>query len=73
MLNTAIPLSLAEKLDFIPALVSLCATVVWAMFTGLWRSSSYLKSWLLHVGYAAFRKATSRLSVAQMQYVASLL
>ncbi|OOO07877.1 hypothetical protein OAory_01043770 [Aspergillus oryzae] len=69
MLNTAIPLSLAEKLDFIPALVSLCATVVWAMFTGLWRSSSYLKSWLLHVGYAAFRKATSRLSVAQMQYV----
>jgi hypothetical protein len=48
--------------------VSLCLTIVWAMFTGFWRSSSHPKSWLLHVGYAAFRKATRRLSVAQMQY-----
>ncbi|KAB8079671.1 Alpha/Beta hydrolase protein [Aspergillus leporis] len=69
MLNTAIPLSFTEKLDFLPALVSLCLTIVWAMFTGFWRSSSHPKSWLLHVGYAAFRKATRRLSVAQMQYV----
>ncbi|KAL4893632.1 Alpha/Beta hydrolase protein [Aspergillus ambiguus] len=69
MLNTAIPLSLREKLDFLPALTSVALTVVWAMFSGLWRSKKYPKSWLLHVGYAIFRKATTRMSIAQMQYI----
>ncbi|EAU29350.1 conserved hypothetical protein [Aspergillus terreus NIH2624] len=69
MLNTAIPLSLREKLDFLPALVSIALTVVWAMLSGLWRSNRYPKSWLLHVGYAVFRKATTRMTIAQMQYI----
>ncbi|PLB36748.1 lipase/thioesterase family protein [Aspergillus candidus] len=64
-----VSLTLREKLDFIPALGTLWLTIVWAMFTGLWRSEHYPKSWLLHIGYATFRKATARLSIRQMQYV----
>lgn len=67
MFNPSVTLSLREKLDFLPALVQLALTLVWAMFQGLWRSNRYPKSWLLHVGYAVFRKATARLSIAQMQ------
>lgn len=62
-------LSLAEKLDFVPALLSIYLTVIWAIISGLWRSSAHPPTLLLHVGYAAFRKATARLSVAQMQAV----
>ncbi|PLB48549.1 lipase/thioesterase family protein [Aspergillus steynii IBT 23096] len=62
-------LSLAEKLDFVPALLSVILTVAWAIVSGLWRSSAHPPTFLLHVGYAAFRKATARLSVAQMQAV----
>lgn len=65
----AISLSLAEKLDFVPALASIVLTILWATLTSLWRSAAYPKTLVLHIGYAAFRKATVRLTVAQMQSV----
>ncbi|PWY74996.1 lipase/thioesterase family protein [Aspergillus heteromorphus CBS 117.55] len=61
-------LSLAEKLDFLPALASIVLAIFWAALTALGRSKAYPKTLALHIGYAAFRKATARLSVAQMQY-----
>ncbi|KAA8644900.1 hypothetical protein EYZ11_007482 [Aspergillus tanneri] len=60
-------LSLLDTLDFLPALVSVSLTVTWAIVSGLWRSSAYPPTFMLHVGYAAFRKATARMSIAQMQ------
>ena len=59
-------LSLAEILDFIPALVSISIVAVYSVFTGLRRSQKQAKTLLLHVGYAVFRKVTSRLSPSQM-------
>ncbi|KAL4915454.1 Alpha/Beta hydrolase protein [Aspergillus aurantiobrunneus] len=62
-------LTIAQKLDYIPALVSVAATFVWAVVTLAVRAPQYPTHWLLHIGYAVFRKLTARLSVAQMQYV----
>ncbi|KAH1615018.1 hypothetical protein KXX21_001132 [Aspergillus fumigatus] len=67
--NKAIKLTLWEKLDFFPALVSIWITAIWAILTGLRRESNQPKTLFLHIGYALFRKATTRLSIKQMQYV----
>lgn len=65
--TAALKLSLKEKLDFIPALTTVVLTAIYSVLTGLWRSERQAKSLFLHVGYAVFRKATSRLSPLQMQ------
>jgi hypothetical protein len=70
--NKAIKLTLWEKLDFFPALVSIWITAIWAILTGLRRESNQPKTLFLHIGYAVFRKATTRLSIKQMQYVRAL-
>lgn len=62
-------LTIAQKLDYIPALASVALTFVWAVLTLAFRAPEYPTHWLLHIGYAVFRKLTSRLTVAQMQYV----
>ncbi|KAL5334960.1 Alpha/Beta hydrolase protein [Aspergillus crustosus] len=62
-------LTIAEKLDYIPALASVALTFVWALLTVVVRAPQYPTHWLLHIGYAVFRKLTARLSGAQMQYV----
>ncbi|PYH44777.1 lipase/thioesterase family protein [Aspergillus saccharolyticus JOP 1030-1] len=62
-------LSWLEKLDCMPALAALIGTVLWALVTSRWRNHYYPSTLLLHVGYAAMRKATSRFSVAQLQYL----
>ncbi|KAL4790331.1 Alpha/Beta hydrolase protein [Aspergillus venezuelensis] len=62
-------LSIAQKLDYIPALASVALTFVWAVVTLAVRAPQYPTHWLLHIGYAVFRKLTARLSAAQMQYV----
>lgn len=64
-------LTIAQKLDYIPALATVGLTFVWAVLTLAFRAPEYPSHWLLHIGYAVFRKATERLSVAQMQYVSS--
>lgn len=70
--NKAIKLTLWEKLDFFPALVSIWITAIWAILTGLQRESNQPKTLFLHIGYTLFRKATTRLSIKQMQYVRAL-
>ncbi|KAL4783898.1 Alpha/Beta hydrolase protein [Aspergillus varians] len=62
-------LTIAQKLDYIPAAASVALTLVWALLTVGVRAPQYPTHWLLHIGYAVFRKLTTRLSVAQMQYV----
>ncbi|KAL4867834.1 hypothetical protein BDV12DRAFT_110957 [Aspergillus spectabilis] len=62
-------LTIAQKLDYIPALASVALTFVWALVTVVFRAPQYPSHWLLHIGYAVFRKLTARLSAAQMQYV----
>ncbi|KAL4814413.1 Alpha/Beta hydrolase protein [Aspergillus spinulosporus] len=62
-------LTIAQKLDYIPALASVALTFVWALLTVAVRAPEYPSHWLLHIGYAVFRKLTARLSAAQMQYV----
>ncbi|KAL4748807.1 hypothetical protein BDW72DRAFT_205322 [Aspergillus terricola var. indicus] len=62
-------LTIAQKLDYFPALVSVALTFVWALLTVAVRAPEYPSHWLLHIGYAVFRKLTARLSAAQMQYV----
>lgn len=64
---SALKLSLKEKLDFIPALASICLAAFYSVLTGLWRTEKQAKSFFLHIGYAIFRKATVRLSPLQMQ------
>ncbi|KAJ5162525.1 hypothetical protein N7492_007917 [Penicillium capsulatum] len=64
-----VKLSLAEKLDIIPGVVSIVLAVFYALLTGLWRSERQANSLLLHVGYAVFRKATARLTPAQFQWM----
>lgn len=65
--TAAAKLSLAEWLDFLPAVLSISAVAVWSLVTGLWRSQKQANTLFLHVGYAIFRKATVRLTPKQMQ------
>lgn len=65
--KSSVRLTLKEKLDFIPALASICLTAFYSILSGLWRTERQAKSFLLHIGYAIFRKATVRLSPLQMQ------
>ncbi|KAJ5489530.1 hypothetical protein N7539_004420 [Penicillium diatomitis] len=69
MATTNPSLSLAEKLDFLPALVSIFVGATFSLFTGLWRSEREAKTLALHFGYAISRQATARLSPKQMQAV----
>ncbi|KAG0152704.1 hypothetical protein PDIDSM_2509 [Penicillium digitatum] len=62
-------LSLAEKLDFFPAVASIVFAYIYAFLTGLWRTERQAKSLSLHLGYALFRQTSSRLTTSQMQYI----
>lgn len=62
-------LSLKEKLDFFPAVASIVIAYIYALLTGLRRTERQAKTLSLHLGYALFRKTTSRLTASQMQYI----
>ncbi|KAI3124850.1 hypothetical protein CBS147330_6810 [Penicillium roqueforti] len=66
---TKVNLSIKEKLDFLPAVASIVVAYVYALLTGLRRTERQAKSLSLHLGYALFRKASSRLTATQMQYI----
>ncbi|CAG8881719.1 unnamed protein product [Penicillium nalgiovense] len=66
---TKAKLSLKEKLDFFPAVASIVIAYIYALLTGLRRTERQAKSLSLHLGYAVFRKATTRLTTTQMQYI----
>jgi low affinity Fe/Cu permease len=57
--------TLCQKLDLIPAIVSIWLTIVYAALTGPFQRRA--KTWYLHICYAALRKATRRLTPLQMQ------
>lgn len=63
----SVPLPLKAKLDLLPALGSIWLAILYALITALYNRRA--QSWHLHIGYAVLRKATQRLSVAQLQYV----
>ena len=60
-------LSLAGKLDMLPALASIIATALFSALTGITRTQKDAPSLYLHVAYAILRKATNRLSPLQLQ------
>ena len=60
-------LSLAGKLDMLPALVSIISTAFISVITGMARTHKDAPSFFLHVAYAILRKATNRLSPLQLQ------
>lgn len=62
-------LSFVGKLDILPAVVTIISAGLLSVLTGLWRSQKDAPSLLLHVAYAILRRATSRLSPLQLQYV----
>ncbi|KAJ5923113.1 hypothetical protein N7516_010816 [Penicillium verrucosum] len=64
-----VKLSLKEKLDLFPAVASIVIAYIYALLTGLRRTERQAKSFFLHLGYAVFRKTTSRLSTSQLQYI----
>jgi hypothetical protein len=64
-----VTLTLREKLDFLPAVASVLLAAFYALLTGLWRTERQAKTLFLHLGYALFRKATTRLTTLQLQYI----
>ncbi|KAJ5951505.1 Alpha/beta hydrolase fold-3 [Penicillium vulpinum] len=66
---TKVKLSLLEKLDFFPAVASILLAYIYALLTGLRRTERQAKTLSLHLGYAVFRKSSTRLTASQMQYL----
>ncbi|KAH8698663.1 lipase/thioesterase family protein [Talaromyces proteolyticus] len=62
-------LSIAEKLDLLPALVSILWVGFISVFTGIKRGKNGTPSFHLHVAYSILRKATRRLSPLQFQWM----
>lgn len=62
-------LSLWSKLDILPALPLIALSAFWAMLTGFFRGEKQAPAFLLHVAYAVMRRATTRLTPLQLQYV----
>lgn len=60
-------LSLADKLDMVPALTIITSVGFIAMFTGLTRSQKDAPTLRLHIAYAVLRKTSQRLSPLQLQ------
>ncbi|KAB8226571.1 Alpha/Beta hydrolase protein [Aspergillus novoparasiticus] len=62
-------LSIASKLDLLPAVTSILIAGFVALFTGLKRDQSGTPTFYLHVAYAILRKASARLSPLQFQWI----
>lgn len=60
-----VKIPLKAKLDILPALASVCLTIVYALIVGLFNRRA--KTWYLHICYAVLRQVTRRLSPLQMQ------
>jgi hypothetical protein len=62
-------LSILGMLDLVPALASIVAVGLFSAVAGLFRSQKDPASLHLYIAYAVLRKATSRLTPLQLQYV----
>ena len=60
-------LTLLEKLDLIPAQLTLIATGIYAALTGIFRGTSGAKAYGKHIGYAVIRQMLARMSTRQTQ------
>lgn len=69
MTSKAAPLSLWEKLDFVPVAIRLLCVALYSGATAPFRSSNTPKSFKNHVILSVSRAAFSRLSVRQRQYL----
>lgn len=65
-------ITLWEKLDYIPASLSIIIAAIVAMVTGLWRSDRDAPSYYLHVAFAVLRKCSERFSPRQMEWALPL-
>lgn len=63
------PLTLGEKLSMIPGFFGIIAVAWYSALTGFFRSKKDAPTFHLHVAYAIVRKAITRFSPKQMQYV----
>jgi hypothetical protein len=64
-------LSFLQRLDLLPALISILTVGFLSLFTGIFRGKKGAPSLHLHIAYAVLRKATTRLSPLQLQQVPS--
>ena len=62
-------LTQGEKLDLIPASLSLIASGVYAAISGVFRGENGAKYYGKHVSYAVIRTLLDRTSIRQKQYV----
>ncbi|KAF7181172.1 hypothetical protein CNMCM7691_000301 [Aspergillus felis] len=65
---SATRLSLIQKIDMLPALVSILSVGFISLFSGLGRGKKGAPSLHLHIAYAILRKATARLSPLQLHF-----
>ncbi|KHN97391.1 Alpha/beta hydrolase fold-3 [Metarhizium album ARSEF 1941] len=65
-------LSVLGMLDLLPGLASVVAVGILSVLTGLFRGQRDAPSLHLHIAYAVLRKATSRLSPLQLQFISPL-
>ncbi|EFY96920.1 lipase/thioesterase [Metarhizium robertsii ARSEF 23] len=70
--KTGTKLSILGMLDLLPGVVSIVAAGLLAVLTGLFRSQKDAPSLHLHIAYAVLRKATTRLTPLQLQFVSPL-
>ncbi|KIM95744.1 hypothetical protein OIDMADRAFT_133431 [Oidiodendron maius Zn] len=69
MAAAKVRLSFLEKLDLLPAFVSIIATAILAVFTGPFRGQSGARKYSTHISHAIARKSLTRLSPLQGQYL----
>lgn len=62
-------LSIWEKLDFLPAGLSLLATILYNAISGAFRGKGGARTYKLHLARAVIQKLVMRLSFRQSQYV----
>ncbi|WEW56695.1 hypothetical protein PRK78_002143 [Emydomyces testavorans] len=68
MANTYPPkLTFLERLDLVPASISLIATGIYAAISGIFRGESGAKSYWKHISYAVIRRMLLRVSTRQNQ------
>ncbi|KAM3465664.1 hypothetical protein MY5147_009226 [Beauveria neobassiana] len=65
-------ITLAEKLDLIPATFYVILGGIVAMVTGIWRSERDAPSYYQHVAFSVLRKCTERFSPSQMEWALPL-
>ncbi|KAI5305566.1 orotidine 5'-phosphate decarboxylase [Ascosphaera pollenicola] len=63
------PLTARERLDMLPAILSVTASGARSTFTGLHRKDKHAKTHGLHVRYAIMRKATARMTAKQLRQI----